>query len=137
MRIFDNENCLRLTFKVFSRAFFKSIKKKSDLIFKGQELFIFPQLIGLRLYPSTPYRPLDDKHGKMNMDVVPCLIRKTLAKKIELFCNWNLKVEDGKVLLVSRESTPAFWWQLPIVVINLKVLEFSKEKDLTIFSFPA
>ena len=38
-RIFNNENCLRLTFKVLSRAFF-NIGKKLNLIFERQELFI-------------------------------------------------------------------------------------------------
>ena len=39
-RMFNNENCLRLTFKVLSRAFF-NIGKKLNLIFQRQELFIF------------------------------------------------------------------------------------------------
>ena len=39
--MFNNENCLRLTFEILATLFFFNIGKKLNLIFKGQELFIF------------------------------------------------------------------------------------------------
>ena len=47
-----NENCLKFTLKVFSRAFF-NIGKNQIWYLKDKSYSFLPWLIGLRLYPKT------------------------------------------------------------------------------------
>ena len=54
-RIFNNENCFRLTFEVLAWPFFH-IGNKLNLIFKEQELFIFATAYRTRTLPYVSFR---------------------------------------------------------------------------------
>ena len=78
-----------------------------------------PRLIRLELYPSTYYRSLADKRGKMNMDVVPNKM-KSWTDPMSSFpwrrthpmtmCSKAKNVQ----IIVGQLSTKAGWWDSPL-----------------------